>query len=261
MIRHSIVDRSAVPRENRRIKGETLAKILLLVVTGTGLFYQATIIFQQFMSGKTVVRLKIGNYQDQTPPAITICIPSLFSMERSANISENFTKIYENYTKLLKNNSLKAIKYYWDIFNLFVLNQLKNNGLNMTHLFDKMSVKYKNLAGQNNILIDLYGDMDNNTLPGEFSITITKIIKMFSVKGYPMESILILQNKDQIDSVIYGKCWTFFSQAQEKWRNFHAQIEQIFLFSTEMLFIDRTYSATSIMQFILSITYLVVISI
>ena len=96
MIRNNI-NRIAQTIESPRIKGETLAKILILTVTVRGLFYQAGIIFQQFMSGKTVVRLEIGNNQEQRLPAITVCYPRLFSMERTANISENFLKTTQNY--------------------------------------------------------------------------------------------------------------------------------------------------------------------
>ena len=81
MIMYNIVKRRLGYQKNRRIKGETLIKLLILIVTGNGLFYQTLIIFNQFMSGKTVVLLEIGNNQEQKLPTFTMCFLNLYSME------------------------------------------------------------------------------------------------------------------------------------------------------------------------------------
>ena len=115
MIERNIVRRRVVHKESCEMK---FIKIIILILTGSGLLYQTAIIFDRFMSGKTVVRLEIGNNQDNKPPAITVCYPGLYSMERIANYSNNtlFNEFNKNYTDYLKNNRSMAKQYYSGFF-------------------------------------------------------------------------------------------------------------------------------------------------
>ena len=74
-----------------------------------------------------------------------------------------------------------------------------------------MSIKYKDLAGQNTLLLNLYGDMNYNILPVEFSIAINKHVKKFSVMGDPMESINFIQGNNQFNTMDCRRCLTFLS--------------------------------------------------
>ena len=89
---------------------KTIFKIFVIILSICGLFYQVQIIYQQFMSGKTVIGLEIGRVPDETPPAVTICFPGLFSMERAAKFNPGFRKINEKYQDLLRNASYGEYK-------------------------------------------------------------------------------------------------------------------------------------------------------
>ena len=97
----------------------------------------------------------------------------------------------------------------------------------MKTLFDDLSIKYKTLDGENLFWISFFGDMDNNTLHGEILIQTFKSFSQFNLIGDPLESIVFRQMNIELESLEYIKCLTFFSHAQKKWREFHAQLDGI----------------------------------
>ena len=115
------------------------------------------------MSGKTIIRLQIGELIKELPLAITICFSTIFSMERSTKFYPVLKKYNTIYQDLLKNYSkahekwYKAEKIYQDIFNYYASSNLKNNGLDMNKLFDEMSIKNKALYRNNTIWLRFYG--------------------------------------------------------------------------------------------------------
>ena len=176
------------------------------------------------MSGKSIVSIEIGRQHKQTLPAITLCLPELFSMERSADNDPAFTKINDTHNKIMGNNSINAIIYYGEVFKKYTDKKLINNGMDLNVLFDKMSVKFKALDGNPILKFSLYGNADNDTLPGDFNASIRKIENEYRYVGDPLESIVIMSDEEER---YYSKCLTFFSSAQEKWRNFHAQMRDL----------------------------------
>ena len=150
-------------------------------------------------------------------------------MERTAKYSNfsQFMEKYENYTQLLKKNLTQANQFYHDIFWPLTYDGFKNNGLNIKALFDILSVKYKNLDGENNFLVIFTGEINNKSYPDELIIENFKAFNKFSLIGDPLESIVFVQPTNQFTWIDYAKCLTFFSQAQKKWRDFHAQLETI----------------------------------
>ena len=80
-----------------------------MILSLSGLICQVQIIYCQYMSDKTLISLEIGRLPDETPPAITVCYPGLFSMERAAKFNADFTeinKIYQDF--LFVNDSYQA---------------------------------------------------------------------------------------------------------------------------------------------------------
>ena len=47
------------------------------------------------MLGKTVVNIEVKRLKAQTLPAITVCIPALFSMSKLSELNENNRKLYQ----------------------------------------------------------------------------------------------------------------------------------------------------------------------
>ena len=88
-----------------------------------------------------------------------------------------------------------------------------------------MSVKYKALNGNHTILFSFTRNIVNKSLPDQ--------IKFFNSLDYikypdePLETIVVTQRDDNIESREETKCLTFFSQSQNEWRNFETQIEMI----------------------------------
>ena len=57
------------------------------------------------MLGKTVVNIEVKRLKSQPLPAITVCIPALFSISKLSNLNENKRELYQNY-ELLINESI-----------------------------------------------------------------------------------------------------------------------------------------------------------
>src|ERR1700761_1422818 len=85
---------------------EKVFKTFLMILPLCGLIYQVQIIYDQYMSGKTIISLEVGRsrVQIETPPAITLCMP-LISMERAGLFKPGFREINEKYQELFKNQS------------------------------------------------------------------------------------------------------------------------------------------------------------
>ena len=102
------------------MRPENIFKFNLLLVLSFGLIYQVQIIYRQFMSGKTIVSIEIGRRHNQTLPAITVCLPEMFSMEWMAHHYQTFIKINETYASLLVNNKSKeAIEFYIETIKMY----------------------------------------------------------------------------------------------------------------------------------------------
>ena len=67
----------------------------------TGLFYQTTMLFLEYLSGQTVVTIKIGNPPMEKLPAITLCSINYFIHKKLAQIDPEMQELYENYTRIL----------------------------------------------------------------------------------------------------------------------------------------------------------------
>src|SRR5689334_11747417 len=128
------------------MSGDTIVKIILLLLASCGLIYQVQIIYRQFMSGKTIVSIEIGRLYNQTLPAITLCLPDLYSMERAAQYDPGmFGMINETYTALVENNNRSSWNLYHDTFINYTDEKMNTSGLNIRELFDKLSLKFKAL--------------------------------------------------------------------------------------------------------------------
>ena len=77
-----------------KLKGraEKVMKIFIAIVSLCGFIYQVqiNIIYNQYMSGKTIVSIEFGELPDKSLPSITICFSSLLSMERAVKFYPGF---------------------------------------------------------------------------------------------------------------------------------------------------------------------------
>ena len=197
-------------------------KIITMVFLICGLIYQVQIIYDQYMSGKTVVRLEIGQLSEETHPAITICT-SLFSMEMAGKYHPGFTEINNLYQELMKNfsfdcgvlNKETSFKRHH-----YTAGNIKNNGLDMNELFDKMSIQYKGLDGKQTIFVYFIGKTGNDTLPGQWHVDIPddpNSSNYYSYIGEPYQTITINAPEIKFEtsgSLDKAKCYTYFTHAQ-----------------------------------------------
>ena len=218
-----------VQKEKSKFKarGQTIFKIIITIFSLCGFIYQVQIIYDQYMSGKTIISIEIGNNQEQTPPAVTICFPQLFSMENAAKFHPDFKVINDKYLEVLKTDFRKVRELHFNSFREYTYKKLKNKGLDMIELFDKMSVKYKALDGNLTILFKFSERTDDKPLQGNFNIEFGKTYRYYTYIGDPLETIVIRQMDKGFQTQECVKCLTFFSHAQEEWRNFQAQIQSI----------------------------------
>ena len=207
-----------------KISGRTIFNIIVSIASVCGLIYQTQIIFKQLMSGKTVISVEIGRQYNQTLPAITICHPQLFSMERMAHFyPDNFTMINELYqVELVENGSKDAHNLYMAYIENFT-QQLFTESQDIDVLFDKISLKIKSLDGTQWNKLDVIGEISN--VPGDMRARISFDSHYYAYTGDPLESIAVLYEENPITRL--SKCFTFFSSIQEQWREYHAQFNEI----------------------------------
>ena len=81
-------------------KHSSLLKVILAIFCLTGFLFQITELLLQFTSGRTVVNLEIGQAQDESLPALTVC-PSQPALNKLAMISQHIHNQFNDYLSLL----------------------------------------------------------------------------------------------------------------------------------------------------------------
>ena len=104
---------------------------------------------------------------------------------------------------------------YQESFGNYTNENLKKNGLDMNELFDKMSVKFKDLSRDLLILFRIFANKLNKTVPGQFQINYAKNYYIYTYIGEPLETINIKQIGNNFEPIEEKKCLRFFSHVQE----------------------------------------------
>ena len=78
------------------------------IVCLTGFLYQTFLLLEDFISGKTVVTLKIERLRNESLPAITLCFENFASFEKLAKNDHQLNELYINYTKILEEFNARA---------------------------------------------------------------------------------------------------------------------------------------------------------
>ena len=182
----------------------------------SGFIYHLFFLFQEYLSGKTVVNLKIGNDYEEELPAITVC-PGSMSLDKLANINDHLATIYNNYTDQLNSikSSLKSNQsseqlykskntYYSALDYLF---DMMNNGtIDIADLFNYYSISSKDKLGQPRIEFGTYGQNKLSNQSNLFNLTNDEKPK---IDMEPIASI-------EIERTMF-KCFTFFSNLDRSW--------------------------------------------
>ena len=220
---HVVQMRSILNEDKEKMKKNVkrFFQSFFMVASLFGFIYQVSIIYDQYMSGRTIINLEIGKKTDKSMPAITICFHGLFSMERVAKYDPEFREKNKTYWDIIVSKKYSSeeklvitYQFYESTFQNYINENLKTKGLNMNELFDKMSLKYSALTGEKMIQFSIHGNNDNIYSDKEF-------------ENDPVETISIFQEEQDIEYISCRKCLTFFSYAQKEWRNFQGQFNYI----------------------------------
>ena len=81
---------------------DTLKSHKLFIICLIGLFYQTTLLLEEYCRGKTIVSLYIGRIKNDSLPSVTIFLDIYLSMERAAQNLPELGQQYSEYLKLLE---------------------------------------------------------------------------------------------------------------------------------------------------------------
>ena len=97
----------------------------------------------------------------------------------------------------------------------------------MIEIFDKMSLKFRNLDGKNRIWLGFSGKTKkNSSLPSQLKVTFSrKNYQFIEHTGEPLETIVISNINTLINQINARQCMTFFSYVQKEWINFQLQFD------------------------------------
>ena len=152
-----------------------------------------------------------------------------------------FNSSYIEINKIYWVNKTKTWRIYYDSFKDYTKIQLKNNGLDLNQLFNNISTKFKAIDGSQLIELELFARTDEKTLSQDLKLTSGKTFDYYRYIEEPLEKTVFWQIRADFDQRLESKCLTFFSKAQEQWRNFQAQMEAI---NTKMN-LDAVYRSTA----------------
>ena len=162
-----------------------------MIASLCGLIYQVLIIYDQYKSGKTIISIKIGRPSFVSPPAVTICFDGLLSMERAAKFHPGFSIIGQIYENLTKNDkTVEIFELYKSSFRNYTDENLNKNGLDIEELFDKLSIKYHAIDGNETILLALFGNTKVKTQPGQFQIKLENDYNLYKYTAETLETML-----------------------------------------------------------------------
>ena len=70
------------------------------------LVYQFSQLSSQYMSGKTVVNIEVNRELYENLPAITLCLPQIFLLEKLAKYDQEYQNYYYNYDEMLSEENI-----------------------------------------------------------------------------------------------------------------------------------------------------------
>ncbi|CAG2110537.1 unnamed protein product [Medioppia subpectinata] len=159
----------------------------------------------QYMSGQTLVNIKVEQIKYNKIPSVTVCYPRLLSMKRLAKTyAHTYGQQYKSYLNKMRIIARGFIKENHRLRDLFDLSIPYHYGEKKSSVFNKEKVT-------------------------EFAIDIrVKGIRLFH-KNMTL-NVIEITDTDPIESIVLPdgrqgfKCFTFFSQMKPKWREYQIEL-------------------------------------
>ena len=204
-----------------------LVKILITsLLSCAGLLYQSAQLTTQYLTGKTLVQVSIGRKLNETLPAITLCFPNLFTLEKMGYYDNNNQERLKEYKRI--------VKMYHDEHNQENLTELART---LDYIGDQIRDGFRpNLISKN--LSDTFNYTIRPFIYGDLGRINTNEHVRLSVNGFTMTDgevkyvnlvdhiQFIKSTNDPVESYkfaspfIVGKCFTYFSFMQDYFRHF-----------------------------------------
>src|SRR5689334_15136798 len=122
-------------------------KLIFVLFCISGLVYHTFGLYFEYMSGKTIVNIKVDQILNETIPAITFCFDAYVSLEKVLELNPllyNLTVNYKNERARLINNSIidplgpdRSNKYF---SKLKYEISLMHNWMNVSEFFEKITI-------------------------------------------------------------------------------------------------------------------------
>ena len=195
-------------------------EICLSIICLIGFTYQTCYLFEQYLSGETVVNIQIGQKLDGIP-AITVMLGSL-SLDKIAGYSKEFDELYKqfiNFTELSQNISsyrLQATDVYHQVVDE-VEKLIEEDKLNIGQLFFNYTAHSRSIYNRSRI---------NSTLRFMGNVKLNRKEKVNFNNEYRVDI-------DPDASLLYDerlwKCFTVFSEIHRTWSKISANFTQIII--------------------------------
>ena len=209
---------------------------ILYLLCFSGFLFQCYDLYFEYMSGKTVVNIRVETILNQTLPAITVCYSTYYTpdtLKLNDSIAHEFKKIYEEENEMIRLSQNKTVNSR--IVQLGSMKvQLKRERLlrnmKMVDFFEKLTIPIS-LKGtysthySNHYMYSVSADVIGfNYNRNEENMKLVKKEEKYLVRN-PIESIMATKSNDTINNL--RKCFTFFSHLQKEWRNFKIKLNSI----------------------------------
>ena len=77
-------------------------KIISIFICCLGFIYHSKDLFEEYISGKTVISLNFLVNRMDSLPTITVCLPQFYSLQKLSEINSVFKKNYSNYMEMTR---------------------------------------------------------------------------------------------------------------------------------------------------------------
>ena len=205
-------------------------KILITLFCTGGMTYHSFQLFNQYMSGKTVVSIEVGRVFNDTLPGITICYPFAISLEKLSKLDKVYYNQYEKFMDIFnKNKNSTELKQIYDNMILSSMNATNSGKLKFSDIFLNSTIKYSDFNEDLSLTVMVDDLISNDRLTTDQESKIKEI-------GEPVQSTAFFMWKEVPKS---GRCFTYFSSLLHKWRRHKRPFQYIYVRAKPLNYSNR----------------------
>ena len=216
-----------------RKNSQVCFRTLLVIVCSVGLIYQTSQLIGQYMSGNTVIQMRIESLGEQNLPAFTVCFDQFISFWKLSKVDPEIGKLFQDYLHVIEGDQANKSKILYKIHNKaesIYLNSDILGSRTIPDLFDNITIPFDLLKS-----IDISDFRTRSIIKPNIRGIIRNGDKFF-IDYYRLDDYY------QIESISLGlnsmrKCFTLFSSLSKVWREYKINLDKI-----EIRIFDDLYS-------------------